>query len=86
MAESLGWIWVFQWDFTHITHILPRVGLMGTEKRSSWAHNVGRGRKLEVPVSVEVAVIQPHPWGDDVWSKFLKMPNVSLALTTSERK
>lgn len=86
MAESLGSIRVFQWDFTHVAHILPRVGLMGTDERSSWAHNMGRDRNLEVPLSVEAAVTQPHPWGDDAWSRFLKIPNVYLALTTSKRK
>lgn len=83
MAESLGSIQMFQWDFTHL---LPRVGLMGTDEHSSWAHDVGRDRKLEVPFSVEAAVTQPHPWGDDVWSRFLKIPNVYLVLTTSKKK
>lgn len=46
----------------------------------------GRDRKMEVPDSVEAAVTQPHPWGDDVWSRFKKISNVYLALTTSKRK
>lgn len=52
------------------TFCLEWVGLMGTDERSSWAHNVGRDRKLEVPFSVEAAVTQSPPWGDDVWSRF----------------
>lgn len=62
-----------EWDFIHLAHIiLPRVGLMGTDERSSWAYNVGRDRKLVVVFLVEAAVPQPYSWEDDVWSGFKK--------------